>query len=80
MTKKPFIIALLVCAGLTQFHPTASARGASSAPGKYEDWHDLDHVQIMQAFSLANYTSIVIAPVSSKARSSRRRKTTLTSR
>lgn len=66
MTKKPFIIALIAGASLTQFHLTASARGASNAPGKYEDWHDLDHVQIMQTFSLANYTSIVVASVSSK--------------
>ncbi len=42
------------------------ARGASNAPGKYEDWNDLDHIQIMQPFAIANYKSIVVAPVTSK--------------
>ncbi len=45
---------------------SAFARGASTAPGRYEDWNDLDHVQIMQTLSLANYKAIVVAPVTSK--------------
>lgn len=31
--------------------PVALARGAANTPAKYEDWHDLDHVQPMQTFS-----------------------------
>ncbi len=42
------------------------ARGASTAPGNYEDWNDLDRIQIMQTFSMSNYQAIVVAPVTSK--------------
>lgn len=66
MHKKILLLALLAGVSLTQFQSTAAARGASNTPGQYEDWHDLDHVQIMQSFALANYKSIVVAPVSSK--------------
>lgn len=66
MSKKHLLLALLLGTSLTQFHPAASARAASNAPGKYEDWHALDHVQIIKTFSLSNYKSIVVAPVSSK--------------
>ncbi len=66
MHKKYLLLAFLMGASLTQFQSAVLARGASNAPGKYEDWHDLDHVQIMQTFALANYQSIVVAPVSSK--------------
>lgn len=66
MTKKTFLVALLLSAGLIHANSTAFARGASTAPGKYEDWNDLDQVQIMQPFALADYKAIVIAPVTSK--------------
>ena len=62
--KKHRTLALLLALGQTQFYSPAAARGASNAPGNYEDWHDLDHVQIMQTFALANYKAIVVAPVS----------------
>ncbi len=66
MNKKNLILAVLLATGLSGFASVALARGAGNMPGKYEDWHDLDHVQIMQTFSLANYKAIVVAPVTSK--------------
>ena len=63
MRKKTILATLLVSAiSLSSLF----ARGASTAPGKYEDWNDLDHIQIMQPFAIATYQAIVIAPVTSK--------------
>ncbi len=54
MKTKNLILAILLAAVFSGFGSVAFARGAANAPGKYEDWHDLHHVQIMQTFSLAN--------------------------
>ncbi len=66
MLNKTTIIVTALTLSAAIFHSAALARGASTAPGKYEDWNDLDHIQIMQTFSIANYKAIVVAPVTSK--------------
>ncbi len=66
MTKKIISLYCALFLGAGLISSNLFARGASTAPGKYEDWHDIDHVQIMQPFALANYKAIVIAPVTSK--------------
>ena len=64
--KKPNLIAVvLIFAALTHF-PAHARGGATTAPGRYQDWHDIDRVSILQSFSLANYKGIVVAPVTSK--------------
>ncbi len=66
MLKKTTVLAIALALSAALLHSSVLARGASTAPGKYEDWNDLDHVQIMQPLALANYKAIVIAPVTSK--------------
>ena len=46
---------------------TTLARGdAPAAIGHFEDWHNLDKVDIVQPFHLADYKSVVVEPVVTK--------------
>ena len=46
--------------------PISATADQSPAVGSFEDWNDLDKVEIKQVFKLANYSAIVVEPFNTK--------------
>jgi len=41
----------------------AAADKVSTAPGKYKEWKDLDEIEIVRTFKLADFTGIIVEPI-----------------
>ena len=58
---------LVVCALVLLLVPSLYARGkkaAPTAPGTYKEWgQDIDQIEIMQTFKIADYDKIVVEPL-----------------
>ncbi len=46
--------------------PAVARDNKPVTPGKYEDWNDLDKVEIVQTFRLADYRSVAVLPLETK--------------
>lgn len=63
MISRPFLAAAFaVCLVL----PAVARDNKPVVPGKYEDWNDLDKVEIVQVFKLTDYRSVVVLPLETR--------------
>ena len=67
--KKQFVkIRFIPLLALVVILPSTGLLRAATPPqpGKYEDFHDVDQVTVLQTFQLANYHRILVAPLDTK--------------
>lgn len=62
ITRPVAIVALIALVLATAAPAVAKKKGASTAPGKYEDWQDeIDVLEIVQTFQRSAYAKIVVS-------------------
>ncbi len=65
--RKLFLLLLLAVAIAMPMQARGKKEAASTAPGKYKEWGpDIDQLEIVKTFKLADYRTIVIEPFTSE--------------
>ena len=63
MTKRTVLTLLLAALVITPLAEARGSKSSSTAPGKYKEWGpDIDQIEIVQAFKIADYGRVVIQP------------------
>jgi hypothetical protein len=63
--KSTFVCLIALCSLALSLEAAPPSSGAAK-PGRYTDFHDVDEVTIVQPFQLANYKTVVVAPVDTR--------------